>query len=332
MDETWPWRPQPASVNLEGALTSETPVARKVLFNHSSILPALTRMGVAVADIGNNHICDLDNGVADTVRDCAAAGIACLGAGATTEAASRPVRLVEEGREIVLLSWGWHVIGCRGAKEKMAGVNLLRPGDVLRQAASARASYPNARLICQFHWNFEMELYPQPAHRQLAFSLIEAGADAVIGHHPHRVGGFERYEGKPIVYSLGNWWVPQGVFWAGKLRYTADSYTQLAFELDGEGTAVAHRYMYAPDTHSLSHLDTMPADECGWLADLTPFAGMTHREYVRWFPSHRIKRKLLPVYADWRHETRNRMRDGFVALRQVGVNGIKSALSGRRNA
>ena len=54
------------------------------------------------------------------------------------------------------------------------------------------------------HWGIEKDTIPQDYQRQLACAYIDAGADMVIGSHPHVMQGFEYYHGKPIAYSLGN--------------------------------------------------------------------------------------------------------------------------------
>jgi poly-gamma-glutamate synthesis protein (capsule biosynthesis protein) len=54
------------------------------------------------------------------------------------------------------------------------------------------------------HWGWERELQPSARQRQLARTMIDAGADMVIGGHPHVTQGTEYYRGKLIVYSLGN--------------------------------------------------------------------------------------------------------------------------------
>ena len=54
--------------------------------------------------------------------------------------------------------------------------------------------------------------------RSLANSLIDLGVDAVICSHTHRVQGAEIYQGKPIIYGLGNWIFPQHKFWNGNLH------------------------------------------------------------------------------------------------------------------
>ena len=56
------------------------------------------------------------------------------------------------------------------------------------------------------HWGVEAVTYQEEYQVEVGHNLISAGADVVIGDHPHRVQGIEFYEGKPILYSLGNYW------------------------------------------------------------------------------------------------------------------------------
>jgi poly-gamma-glutamate synthesis protein (capsule biosynthesis protein) len=59
-------------------------------------------------------------------------------------------------------------------------------------------------IVVNFHWGTEKARKPDAADRRFAHRVIEAGADAIIGHHPHVLQGIEMYKQKPIVYSLGN--------------------------------------------------------------------------------------------------------------------------------
>ena len=59
-------------------------------------------------------------------------------------------------------------------------------------------------VLVQIHWGIEGDNYPDESQVKLAHSIIDAGADLVIGHHPHVLQGIERYNGKMIVYSMGN--------------------------------------------------------------------------------------------------------------------------------
>ena len=58
--------------------------------------------------------------------------------------------------------------------------------------------------IVYFHWGMEKETVPNETQVQLGHIAVDAGADLVIGSHPHVIQGYEKYNGRYIVYSLGN--------------------------------------------------------------------------------------------------------------------------------
>ena len=59
-------------------------------------------------------------------------------------------------------------------------------------------------VVVSLHWGYEYVEYPSPRQQAFARKLVRAGAQMVIGHHPHVVQGVERYQGGLIAYSLGN--------------------------------------------------------------------------------------------------------------------------------
>ena len=74
---------------------------------------------------------------------------------------------------------------------------------VVRDIQAARSRWKAEVVIPIMHWGWE-DPVSNARQRQLARTMIDAGADAVIGGHPHQVQDTERYQGKPIFYSLGN--------------------------------------------------------------------------------------------------------------------------------
>ena len=199
----------------------------------------------------------------------------------------------------------------------------MEPCHVLETVQREKEKNPSSALVVLPHWNYEMELYPQPAHRQLAFAVIEAGADAVIGHHTHRVGGLEFHKGKMIGYSIGNWWLPHCVYFDGAVTYQEDACLQLALEWLPNQEVQAHWYKYRPDDHLLVYRNSEAVSKSVELQRRTPFAGMDHQTYCQWFQKHRIKKKMLPVYADYRQNYINRLKDRYVLLRHFGVEAIE---------
>lgn len=305
--------------NLEGPLRRGS-TRERLIFNDVSVPGYLRRLGVRVVSLANNHVLDGERSTLTTTAWLDEAGLAWCGAGDDPATAARPAVVQEDGRERVFLAFGWETIQCRAATETSAGVNPLRPAHVLESTRRARAAHPDATLVLLVHWNYELEAYPQPLHRELAFRAIDAGADAVIGSHSHCVAGVEVYRGRPVVYGLGNWLIPQGVFWGEGLTYPDRARDQLAFEWDPEsGRMVAHRFEYEPGTHALLPRGSEPLEQSRWIESLTPFRGMSHGDYARWFARNRLRRKGLPVYRDVDAPATNWARDRWMQARDLAV-------------
>lgn len=234
-DEIGDWGNQVVVANLEGPLVDESSrlISKKIVFNHRSILESLTAANVRAVSLANNHMTDVPSGIRNTIYQLEQAGISSFGAGCDRDSAAVPSVIQEGATEYILMAAGWQAIQCRPARRNREGVNPLVPGQILRDITEVSRRYPHSSIVLGVHWNYELEGYPQPAHRELARAAIDAGAAAVIGHHPHRVAGIEMYHGAPIVYSLGNWWMPQGAFIAGDLHYPPESRLELALEWRG---------------------------------------------------------------------------------------------------
>lgn len=305
-------------VNLEGALCTEHTFAKgRALYNSPGILETLTALNVRVANLANNHSMDTCGSPRHTIDILRREGIEGVGAGCTLEEAQAPVRLKEGDVEVLVLAFGWSVIGCRAASARGAGVNPLEPAHVLRSIEQLRRLNPRSKIVALMHWNYELEIYPQPMHRQLAFQCVEAGASAVVGCHPHCPSGIEWHGSAPIIYSLGNWFLPQGVFFGGALQFPARTELQLAFEWNPmSGNEACHWFRYLRSNHQIIYLQSESALASRLAASLTPYRGMPHGDYIKWFKEHRVKRRGLPVYKDYRQETMNRMFDGYVYARQ----------------
>src|SRR5690606_38716785 len=125
--------------------------------------------------------------------------------------------------------------------------NRFEGAAVLEQLYSGMRAHPDLKPVVVVHGNYEFELYPQPGHRKLAKALIDAGAYAVIFHHPHIVGPVVRYQGRTIAYSLGNWAFSYGKFFRGRLKFPESSFRQVAVELSGSGDVI-HHAMFEPPT------------------------------------------------------------------------------------
>jgi poly-gamma-glutamate synthesis protein (capsule biosynthesis protein) len=168
-------------------------------------LPDMRRAGIEVATLANNH--SMDFGVPsmfDSIENLRAAGIATVGAGATTTDAYRPAFLELGGRRIAVI--GLSQIAPRASWYAAKNRPGVASGHDLKAAAAAvRAAAREADfVIVTVHWGIERHTKPSPAQIALARRVIDAGADAVFGHHPHVLQPLEFYKQRPIFYSLGN--------------------------------------------------------------------------------------------------------------------------------
>ena len=194
-----------ALANLECPLSDSGVLIRKKFMFRSgaTMAPFLRRAGFTVMNLANNHAYDCGrDGLMETAASLQRAGIEPLGAGLDQADASRPVFLGPAGMRIALLGF---------VDLPLEGLMPLadRPGPAQAETrtvlAAIRAARGNAdRIVVVVHWGREYRPLPTERQRNLAERMVEAGADVVIGHHPHVIQPVERI-GKGIVfYSVGN--------------------------------------------------------------------------------------------------------------------------------
>jgi hypothetical protein len=198
-------------VNLEGAAPKNPTYHTEgtTLTFEQAHLVALQNAGVDVVSLANNHIRDAGGqGIVETIQALDKLGIAHTGAGANDTQARTPAVLTAGGQKVAILAYD--SISVSGATATRAGAALLKAGTYSADIAAARAA--GADLVIVYpHWGTEYSADVTAAQRQWAHAMIDAGADVIIGSHPHVNGAMEVYKGKPIWYSVGNfifdqWW------------------------------------------------------------------------------------------------------------------------------
>jgi poly-gamma-glutamate synthesis protein (capsule biosynthesis protein) len=201
-----------AFANVETPITEE-PAELRVYANRTfraepAHAAALFRAGFDVVSLANNHALNLGGqGVLRSLHHLRAAGVVPVGAGATHEEALRPVVLTRRGLRLAFVALTLHN-NDRPAADKEGAVAYLRDPELATRAlpavAAARALPGIDFVIVSLHWGREFAPHPHPEQRELAHRLVAAGADVVLGHHPHVVQDIERVGSSLIAYSLGN--------------------------------------------------------------------------------------------------------------------------------
>ncbi len=178
--------------NFEGSVPKEH-VATKPLEMRFSIkdeyMGILKAAGFDVLSLANNHAFDFGReGYLHTKETCEEYSLLCFGT--PFEATSTSIAIVTHNDTRIGLLF-LHTLFTDSKKETLA--DLIQ---TLEAESDVQVAY--------IHWGEEYALTHNDAQSSLAYHLIDSGADAVIGHHPHVIQDVEKYRGKPIFYSLGN--------------------------------------------------------------------------------------------------------------------------------
>lgn len=211
-----------AIVNLESPVVTTSTVQTGDMVFHAppQLLEGLKRAGVSVATFANNHCLDQNReGIISTRRALSEAGLSSAGAAETEAAAWEPLIIDKNGVRIGLLAITRWLNGFQNLKNPARPhvPTVPYPGETLvgGRSPAAVADLVKAAaadvdvLIVSVHWGEEYKSAPSDADRQFAKQLLDAGAAAVIGHHPHvlqPVDWVERADGSRglVAYSLGN--------------------------------------------------------------------------------------------------------------------------------
>jgi poly-gamma-glutamate capsule biosynthesis protein CapA/YwtB (metallophosphatase superfamily) len=130
--------------------------------------------------------------------------ISYFGGGRNLEHAHMPLLMERNGLRIALLGYNEFFPRSFEADFDKPGIAWSEDEQVRLDIQAARTRYHADLVIPVMHWGWEHEKLASSRQLQLARLMIDAGADAVVGGHPHVTQNVDQYQGKPIIYSLGN--------------------------------------------------------------------------------------------------------------------------------
>ena len=195
----------------------------------------LTDAGVDLAALANNHIFDYgEQGFLDTLSTLENQGIPYYGAGRNIEEASKAVYYTFGQMTVAMLNATqierYANSETRAADAERGGVFKCLDPSLLYQRV--REAKENADYVIVFiHWGTEKENYPDSLQKEQAAGLAAAGADLVVGAHPHRIQGVEYYGETPVAYSIGNFFFSSYPLDVSILEVTLDPDTQSMISL-----------------------------------------------------------------------------------------------------
>lgn len=195
-------------LNLETPVTAGGEPAEDKTFVFKSPPKAIGPMaqaGVDAVNLANNHVLDQGvSGLQDTMKALRQHHVMYVGAGKNSKEAYAPVYLDRKGIKIALFGFSRVVPepGWVAGKNKPGVASAYAPEAALNAIKEARK---NADLVLVMtHWGKERTTKLEDHQQELAHAFIDAGADLVVGGHPHVMQGLEQYKGKWIAYSTGN--------------------------------------------------------------------------------------------------------------------------------
>ncbi|HEX2031993.1 MAG TPA: CapA family protein [Actinomycetota bacterium] len=168
-------------------------------------LAPMAAAGVEVANLANNHSGDLGpDALVDTRRNVIDVGIAPVGAGMDGRQAYRPAMFRVDGWKVAVLGFGG-VIPHGGWLAGRDHPGMADGDSIPEMVAAVREAERRADVVVvTIHWGTELATTPDPEDVERAHALIRAGADAIFGHHAHRLQPLDTYRGRPIFWGLGN--------------------------------------------------------------------------------------------------------------------------------
>ncbi len=194
-----------AFCNLECPMSSRgKPAAKDIDFRaDSSHVEVLKRSGFDIFSLANNHMLDYGpQALSDTKSILEANGLATVGAGANRSEAVRARIVRRNGITFAFLAF---------VTVPQVGIayRTEMPCTAMGDSSLIGAEIDRVRkeadfVLVSFHWGVEYTPRPSMEQVRLARFCIDRGADLIIGHHPHVIQSIEKYRGKFILYSLGN--------------------------------------------------------------------------------------------------------------------------------
>ncbi len=306
--------------NFEGLLAENASLEDEKLFNVEDVLRAFTPEQT-VFSLANNHIYDYPEYIEKTERTLNNWGFYTVGV--KHGESLTPTVLTWRGTKYAFFAHCWNVY-TRTNSNNINDISIVDDDySIFVNAVSEYArSHAEQRVICYFHWNYDFEELPFPMHREIARSLAEAGVYLVVGGHSHVPQGGEMINGCPVLYGLGNFFIPSGEYFGGALKYPKESLITTVLDIDDETADVNCYWLETDGEHAISLIKAERFDDGNLIKRFSPYRGMGNDEYVSYFKKNRTKNSLVPVFDRYEGATA-KLKQLFAVIRIKLIKAIK---------
>lgn len=193
-----------------------------VIYAKDADVCRLKELNINIVSLANNHFFDLGvEGALHTIDILDSEKISYCGAGKNLEEAGRPVVVEINNKKIAFLAFCdtdySHVYMCTYATADSPGVNPMQLDYVKSEISKAKRQYDY--VVVMAHWGTEHTYYPNISTKKMAKIMLSAGADLILGSHPHRVQPIVNDQKGSIAYSMGNFLFPERLIAPPKVTY-----------------------------------------------------------------------------------------------------------------
>lgn len=197
--------------NLECPLTDEnSPIPKRFSFRvPMDYADSLKKVGFTHLFLANNHTNDHHRkGLSNTFNALKKAGIRGIGYGETHAESCEPIfiekEINKENTKIAIFSVVRVPLENWFRMEEKPSICQASVAELVEKIKQLKEKEPQTIIILSLHWGTEYKFLPTAEQRKEAYLLTQAGADAIIGHHPHVIQSIEFVNDKPVFYSVGN--------------------------------------------------------------------------------------------------------------------------------
>lgn len=298
-------------VNLEAVILNNGDNKQSKLYNSPKVLDTLLKTAKKViVSLANNHMYDYPNEILKTKSFLQDRGVGVFGL-FDEDGSIKPYEYEDENGQYALFGHCWDLY-TRTNPNRENNVRVVDSdySDFILIVSTYIKTNPQKKVICFMHWNYDLEEYPFPMHRKIAHDLIDSGCYGVIGSHSHVVQCVEFYNNRPIAYCLGNFYLPSGIFFDGKLVYPTKSKFSLGIKVTDSPSVLKF------ESDSMSALKYIGDANFEQANNLN---GMSDKDYLSLFKCNRIKKSVVPIFIDYKG-VEYRFKQAFAIFR---VNIIK---------
>lgn len=202
-----------------------------VIYAKDEDLIKLKQMAFNIVSLANNHYFDLGlDGAKHAIQLLDELGIKHIGAGNNIKEASAPAIEIVDNKKIAFLAfcdWRFETVGwCPYATETDPGVNPMYDDYVVSEIKKYKQQNDYVVVLC--HWGKEHTWVTTPNVYRTTKKMIKAGADLILGSHPHRVQPVVNYKNTSVAYSMGNFLFPDRLLTKPRSTYYPEELIDLS--------------------------------------------------------------------------------------------------------